>query len=117
MAAKKKLSIRDRAMANKVPEEIVDVPDWGGKVLVRGMTSLERDIFDEKVSEMSGKSVTSNASARMAVMCCYDPATKQRIFDFDDAEELGKTDSKALAIIFPITLKLNGYNDEELEKN
>ena len=29
--------------ANDVKTRIVDVPEWGGSVIVRGLTSLERD--------------------------------------------------------------------------
>ena len=43
------LSKADILGCNDIPTELVEVPEWGGSVKVRGMTAGERDRFDDMI--------------------------------------------------------------------
>ena len=49
------LSREDIAQADDIVIEAVDVPEWGGTVLVKGMTGAERDRFEISMLADPGK--------------------------------------------------------------
>ncbi len=77
--------------AQDLPTEAVEAPEWGGSVLVRGMTGAERDAFESSVVSMNGKDArvnTANIRAKMAAMCIVDE-NGARLFDEADVTALG----------------------------
>ena len=67
--------------ADNEPEEI-DVPEWGGSVLVRGMTGRERDAFELSMLQpgRGGRRVVdpANVRAKLVARCCVDRVTSGR---------------------------------------
>lgn len=100
----------------------VSVPEWGGEVLVKGLTGLERDAFEKSVVEIRGKNIrftADNIRARLVAFSIVDEAGK-RVFSDAEISELGKKSAVALERIFSIASKLSGLSDEdvsELSKN
>jgi len=77
-----RLSKDDILHAEDLRTEEVDVPEWGGTVLVRGLTGRERDEFEGSVLEQRGQKTvtnTANVRAKLAVKCVVDD-TGQRVF-------------------------------------
>ena len=103
--------------------EDVDIPEWGGKVRVRGMTGRERDIWEQQNLKNAGTKKQridmDNIRARMCVMCIVDD-NGQRIFDDSDAEELGQKNAGPIVKIADVAQRLSEitYADvEQLAKN
>ena len=46
--------------AQDIPTEPVAVPEWGGEVLVRGLSGADRDAFEASVVEQKGKKTEYN---------------------------------------------------------
>jgi len=94
---------------------IVEIPEWGGHVLIRCMTAGERDDF-----EMAWKRNSSNdIRARLAVYTVCDQAGKL-LFTADDIPILTAKSSRALDRIFAAATIHNGMTEsdvEELRKN
>ena len=102
----------------EVPTEIVPVPEWGGDVLVRGMTGRQRDDFEATLVEKRGKKMipnTANARARLVVWCVVDE-NGHRLFGDGDAEELGEQSAVALDRVYEVAAKLSGMTDEDLDE-
>lgn len=111
-----------------LPHEEVSVPEWGGNVLVWGMTGSERDAFEESrqkadPSAAAGKPKTktdlSNIRAALCVWCIRDDAGK-RLFTNEDIVALGRKSAKALTRVADVAMRLNGMTPEDaeaLEKN
>lgn len=102
--------------------EIVDVPEWGGEVLVRELTGSERDEWEGSLLTDEGQ-VTSHimrgARARLASLAVID-SDGERVFTDEDVEELGGLSGIALDRVFGVVCKLSGLRQqdiEELEKN
>jgi hypothetical protein len=110
-----------------VPEEVLDVPEWGTSITVRGLTGKQRDAFEAEVFVIrgSGKQVKSeyhriNIRARLVSLSIVDPVTKERVFTDADIETLGDKSAVVLDRIFEVAQRLAGMRDEdieELEKN
>jgi len=117
------LSRADILEFDDVKTEIVEVPEWGGQVMVKALNGTERDAFEASIVEMSGrtqKMKTENIRAKLAVKTIIDPETKKPIFTVADIEALGRKSASALDRVFSVAQKLSGISDgdvEELEKN
>lgn len=103
--------------------EEVSVPEWGGEVLVRGMTGTERDAFETEIVLLKdGKKaelVRENIRAKLVARCIVGD-DGERIFNDADIYALGKKSAAALDRVFGIAQRLSGITQEdadELAKN
>src|SRR5688572_21180844 len=85
-----------------LPREPVDVPEWGGSVLVRGMTGAERDGFEQSIVDTRGKSAKANFANIRAKLCarCIVGEDGARLFTESDVSELGEQSGAALQRVF-----------------
>lgn len=98
--------------------EEVEVPEWGGSVLVRGMTGRERDLFEASLMERRGKEmvpVVHNVRARVVVACCVGD-DGQPLFDITDTEVLGEKSGAALNRVYEVAARLSGLSESDVEE-
>jgi hypothetical protein len=98
-----------------LPTQEVDVPEWGGKVLIRVMTAGERDEWESYVNVNKSKDI--RARTAISVIC---DADGKRLFSEADMSAISNLHSKALDRIFEAAVILNavGRSDiAELKKN
>ncbi len=101
--------------ASDLSLEEVEVPEWGGSVLVRTMTGAERDRMETEF--LAEKTV--NVRARLAAVVLCDDAGR-RLFSDADIVLLGAKSGAALDRVFAVATRLNGMTKrdvDELEKN
>ncbi len=96
----------------------VDVPEWGGTVLVRGMTGRERDAFE--VSLMTpgrgGRREVNPANVRAKVVArCVVDDDGNRLFTDADVTELGGKSAAAIDRVYAVAARLSGMSDEDQE--
>lgn len=106
--------------APDVQQELVEVPEWGGSVTVRGLTGTQRDSFDRSLLDIEAKSADArvnwvNFRAKLVVRCVVD-AEGRRIFKDDDAMALGAKSAVALQRVFRVAQRLSGLGDDEVEE-
>lgn len=104
--------------AQDLRTEEVPVPEWGGSVLVRGMTGAERDAFEASIVEMHGKNSQvnmANVRAKLAARTIVDEAG-ERLFTEKDIEALGKKNATALQRIFEVAQRLSGIGQADIEE-
>lgn len=110
---------RDQILeANDIPQEEVDVPEWGGTVLVRGLTGEERDDFEGEVVQMRGKETRMNLKNFRAKLVARTIVNEEgeRIFSDSDVKALGKKSGLALQRVFEIAQRLSGLSDQDVEE-
>ena len=106
-----------------IKTEEVEVPEWGGSVVVKGMTGYERDNFEASIVEMrkgGNKVHMDNIRAKLVSRTVIDPDTGDRMFSSADIELLGSKSAAALDRIFSVAQRMSKLSDEdiqELEKN
>jgi hypothetical protein len=114
---------RDQILAaTDRPTEEVDVPEWGGSVLVMGLTGRGRDEYFATLTKqrpMGGGRIQSfmdneNATAKLVARCIVDPETKEPMFTQQDVHALGEMDGAALDRVFTVAQRLSGLSDEDL---
>lgn len=103
--------------------EEVEIPEWGGTVVVKAMTGSERDAFEASIVEMrkGGSSVRmENIRAKLVARTVIDPDTGSFLFTSADIEALGSKSAAALDRIFSVAQRLSKLSNDdikELEKN
>lgn len=105
-----------------IKTELVDVPEWGGAVAVRGLTGLERDAFEQtmvRVDEAGKRQPDlSNMRAKLCAACIVDGETGDRLFTDQQLAELSNKSSVALDRVFRVAQRINGMGDgADVEKN
>jgi hypothetical protein len=103
--------------ADNAPEE-VECPEWGGSVLVRGMTGRERDAFEVSMmtSGRGGRREVNpvNVRAKLVARCVVDD-DGNRLFTDADANELGAKSAAAVDRVYAVAARLSGMGDDDQE--
>jgi len=99
--------------ATKRKTELVDVPEWGGKVLVRAMNVLEQEQFWDILDD-ARKGVQAPAGKRGSVVLniAMDESGKP-LFTAEDAAWIGEqADQHVIDRIFNVIQRLSGTTTE-----
>ena len=102
--------------------ERVTVPEWGGDVLVRGLSGTERDAFEQDIVQLrreGKKTVTDtdlhNVRAKLVARSIVDEKGA-RLFEDGEIEALGRKAALALQRVFEVAQRLSGLTDEDVEE-
>lgn len=102
--------------ADDIKTETVPVPEWGGEVLVRGMTAAQRDDYEQSLMKGKGSDREvnlRNARTKLAVRSVVD-ADGELLFAEQDVVALGKKSAAALQRVFDVATRLSGLSKEDL---
>jgi hypothetical protein len=120
---KKSLSRTAILSKTELATEVVDVPEWGGQVVVRELTGAERDAWEGAFLDPETRDVKTdymvNARARLVALAVVDE-DGERVFHDEDVEKIGKLSGAALDRIFSVASRMSGLSRSdlaELEKN
>ena len=103
--------------ADDLKSESVEVPEWGGAVIVRELTGAERDAWESSVVKTNGTKVTvdsQNMRAKLAALCIVDDKG-ERMFTEKDAIVLGKKSAAALDRVTDVARKLSRIGEDQLD--
>ena len=98
--------------ADDLPRETVNVPEWGGEVLVRTMSGTDRDAFEASLLEKDGR--MENVRARLVALTLCDPQG-DRLFDDSEIAALGRKSARALDRVFSVAQRLNGIGVDQVD--
>lgn len=98
------------------PGEEVDVPEWGGSVLVRGMTGTERDRFElGMVVHKDNIEALAGLRGKVVSWCTLGEDHKQ-LFTAADIDRLGRKSGRAMDRVYSVALRLSGVNEKATAK-
>jgi hypothetical protein len=104
--------------AQDIGREVVAVPEWGGAVLMRGLTGRERDLFEASLVRMrsSGGVAQSldNIRARLVAMSAIGE-DGERLFEDRDVRLLGEKSAAALDRLFDVARRLSGLTEGDVK--
>lgn len=97
--------------------EIVDVPEWKGKVKVRSLTGVERDRIEASMVQTKGKDSQMNLQNLRAKVCAMTIVDKDdnRLFSDADIHALGRRNAAALDRVYTVAQRLSGITKEDAE--
>jgi len=118
--AKTFLSRDDILGADDIKTIEVPVPEWGGVVLVRGLTGVERDHYEESLIRWRAKNrqvaavpALANARAKLVSLSVVNQ-DGERLFSDRDVAALGEKSAAALERVFDVAGKLSGLQPGDL---
>lgn len=103
------LSVDDRR------EEHVHVPEWGGTVIVRGLSGTQRDKYEGSLLDSKNRVRVLDARGKLAQMSIVDQSG-QLLFGEEDIKALSRKSAKALSRVVDVAQRLSGLSDEDLEE-
>ena len=112
------LSKDDIFAVNDRKTEEVNVPEWGGSVLVRTLSGRERDEFEAStVKTNKGKQEQNydNFRARFVALCVVDESGKRLFTSRAEIQMLGNKSVAALQRVFNKAQELNGMTEQDVE--
>lgn len=113
------LLTRDQILAaDDLKRETIEVPEWGGEVIVRSLTGAERDAFEDSVVKQRGKSRElnlRNARARLVSLSLIDEAGN-KLFTDKDVDLLGRKSAAGLDRVFAAAQRLSGLTEQDLDE-
>jgi hypothetical protein len=117
----KDLTAEDILNANDEVTRSVEVPEWGGRVWVRGLTGSERDLFEGTIIEGRGRQQSVNLKnfrAKLVVASAVKSEhSKERLFgDPSHVNRLGNKSARALQRVFDMAQELSGLNQQDVEQ-
>ena len=96
----------------------MDVPEWGGTVLIAAMTGAQRDAWEQSLVARGGQGAAriniDNVRARLVAYCAVDEDGK-RLFSDGDASMLGEKSGAALERCARVAQRLNGLTEQAME--
>lgn len=104
--------------AKDLKDETVEVPEWGGSVIVRCLTGTERDAFESSLFKGNGKNQQENFEnlrAKLLVLAIIDEDGK-RLFSKKDIDDLGRKSVSVLDRLFHVARKLSGIGQEDVDE-
>jgi hypothetical protein len=103
--------------ANDISTEEVQVPEWGGSVLVRGMSGAERDQYEFSMISGKGTNMEMNLQdvrTKLVVICTVDE-TGARLFNDTDIVALSRKSASALDRVFAVAQRLSGIGKADID--
>lgn len=102
-----------------IPREEVEVPEWGGVVVVRGMTGAELGALTAALFEQRGSQQVlrlQDVYLRLCATCIIDPDTGQRMFDDHEVAALARKSGVALMRVGRVAQRLSGLSEDQVEE-
>lgn len=98
--------------------ELVEVPEWGGSVYVKGMTGTERDAYEASIMEQRGKSSKVNLENFRAKLIAFSVCDKdgKLLFSQKDIAEIGKKSAAALQRVYDVATRLSAISKSDVEE-
>lgn len=101
--------------AQDLPRVLVDVPEWGGHVWMRGLTGTERDAWEASIIGDGKKQNLVNIRANLVGKCLVDEHG-ERLFTDAELAGLGRKGAAALDRLFARAQELSGLRQADVEK-
>jgi hypothetical protein len=103
--------------ARDVATEVVDVPEWGGAVMVRGLTGRARDGIEARFTDSKGRldlGRSGDFRAAYAAVAIVDEHGAL-LFSDGDVAALGEKSSVALQRVFDVAVRLSAVRQEDVD--
>lgn len=111
------MSLRDQIFAiQDIPSELVDIPEWGVKVEVRGMTGAERTRIMDLAIDAKGGVNLQFVYPEIVIATAFDPESGTQIFSPNDRGTLLTKSAMAIDRLAATGMRLSGFTKEDVDE-
>ncbi len=112
------LSKQEILDADDLETREVDVPEWGGSVLVKALSGKDRDAYEASLTMKKGKNYERNlhnVRAKLVARCViYEDGS--RMFTDAEVNALGAKSAAALDRVFEVCAEMSRLSEEDVEE-
>jgi len=101
--------------ANDLKRETVNVPEWGGDVLIQEMSGAQRDAYEAHITD-TGEDMRKRTVRARYVAFSIIGEDGEPMFSVDDVEALAKKNAKALDRVFAAAAELNIFTEDAVKE-
>ena len=104
--------------AASLKTEEVDVPQWGGVVLVRELRGRERDEWEASLATQRGKTMVPDVANMRAKLVARSVVGDdgEPVFTQQDVAALGELSASALDKVFEVASRLSALSQQDLDE-
>lgn len=109
--------------ADDTQMELVEVPEWGGSVWIRGLTGADRDMFEESMLSQRKKGqkrevnfVNFRAKLVTRAVVTGPEIDAPLMFSPEDIKALGNKSGRALQRVFKVAQDLSGLSADDVDE-
>lgn len=111
------MSLRDKILAcDDIQRELVEIPEWGVILEVRGMNGADRSRIIEMVSDEQGNVSVGTMYVETVIASTYDPESGERVFSPTDRDALTAKAASAIDRIAKVGMRLSRMDGEATEE-
>lgn len=111
------MSLRDKILAcDDIQRELVEIPEWGVILEVRGMNGADRSRIIEMVSDEQGNVSVGTMYVETVIASTYDPESGERVFSPSDRDALTAKAASAIDRIAKVGMRLSRMDGEATEE-
>jgi hypothetical protein len=96
-------------------KQTVNIPEWGGEVIVSEMSGEARDQWEQSLHDKDSKGRLVNPRANLVIATVVDEKGN-RLFNDQDRDAVGKISSATLEIICRVAQRINKLTVDDLEQ-
>jgi hypothetical protein len=100
--------------ADDIESEIVEIPQWGVKIEVRGMTSKERAKLLKSTS-VNGEVDFDRWFPDLIIATAHDPETGEKVFEAADRDMLNTKSGAAITRLAETASRLSGLGEADVD--
>ena len=97
-----------------IPTQVVEVPEWGVEILVKGMNGKGRANFLKRSTDADGNVSYENFYPELVIATAFDPESGEQIFDSADRDTLNTKSGVALNRIAEVAQRLSGLGSDDV---
>lgn len=116
----KQLSLSDILSAPSVREENLEVPEWGGYIVIREMTAEARDAYEQSLFQTNASGEfernLENARAKLIAACVIGPDGKRMFKTDQHIKALGNMPIGVVDKVFAACQEMNALNSQDIEE-
>lgn len=117
MTDKSQKSMRNAILAvDDIPTEMVEVPEWGVTLLLKGMNGKQRAAFLKSATDAQGNVSFDRFYAELVIASAYDPESGEQVFEAADRDALNEKSGRALERLASVATRLSGIGGGDLEE-
>jgi len=116
----KQLNLNDILNISDSVKKRIDVPQWGGYVIIQSMTAEARDAYEESLfsrkEDGDFERNFGNTRAKLVSACVLGPDGTRMFKTEQHVKMLGTKSAKVLEMLFSECQKINAISDADVEE-
>jgi hypothetical protein len=93
----------------------MEVPEWGGRIVIRELTGAERGDFEKRIAGAAKVGMLAQHYRALVVIASVCGEDGKRLFSFDDIDAVSAKAGKVLDLVAAKADELNKLSDAEIE--